>query len=116
EWKSFANLHEFASANPYLVEGLIWASLCAAALKRSLAHAAQRAGRGVAISTQTAAMCGVHILLDLLECALHGFRGLKTILEQIFFYLRNNAARAHPKRDRLKGRMRFGIDYVGVRA
>lgn len=39
EWKSFSNLHEFASANPFLVEGLIWASLCAAALKRSLAHA-----------------------------------------------------------------------------
>ena len=38
EWKSFANLHEFTSANPALVEGLIWASLTAAAIKRSLAH------------------------------------------------------------------------------
>ena len=116
EWKSFANLHEFASANPQLVEGLIWASLCAAALKRSLAHASQRAGRGIAISTQVTAMCGVHILLDLLECALRGFRDLEAILQQLFRFLWNNAARAHPKRDRIKGRMRFGIDYVGVRA
>ena len=116
EWKSFSNLHEFASANPYLVEGLIWASLCAAALKRSLAHASQRTGRGVAISTQITAMCGVHILLAVLGSVLHGFRDLETILERAFRFLWNNAARAHPQRDRIKGRLRFGIEYVGVRA
>ena len=116
EWKSYANLHEFASANPALVEGLIWASLCAAALKRSLAHASQRSGSGVAISTRITAMCGAHILPDLLRCALRGFRALVGVLENIFRYLWNNAARAHPERDRLRGRMRFGLEYVGVRA
>ena len=114
EWKSYANLHEFASANPALVEGLIWASLCAAALKRSLAHASQRSGSNVAISTRIAAMCGAHILRDLLRCALRGFRALEEVLERIFRYLWNNAARAHPERDRLRGRMRFGLEYVGV--
>jgi hypothetical protein len=69
-WKSYANLHAFTSTNPAIVEGLIWASLCAAALKRSLAHVAQR----------------------------------------------SNAARAHPHRDRVRGRMRFGLEYVGARA
>lgn len=113
EWKSFANLHEFASADPNLVEGLIWASLCAAALKRSLAHASQRAGHGVVVSTRTTSMCGVHILFELLDSALLGFRRLEAILERIFRYLWNNAARAHPKRDHLKGRMRFGLAYVG---
>ena len=29
EWKSFANLKAFATSNPHLAEGLIWASLCA---------------------------------------------------------------------------------------
>jgi len=116
EWKSYANLHEFASANPALVEGLIWASLGAAALKRSLAHASQRAGGHTPISTQITAMVGVHILYDLLRCILHGFHQLETILENIFRYLWNNAARAHPQRDRARGRMRFGLEFVGVTA
>ena len=116
EWKSFSNLHEFASANPHLVEGLIWASLCAAALKRSLAHMTQRATAHVAISTQRAAMCGLHILHDLLRSALRGFDGLQSILRRTAQYLLDNAARAHPKRDRTTGRLRFGIEYVGVRA
>lgn len=116
EWKSFSNLHEFASANPHLVEGLIWASLCAAVLKRSLAHASQRTGSGVAISTQITAMSGVHILLGLLTSVLRGFRDLEVVLERGFRFLWNNAARAHPKRDRVKGRLRYGIEYVGLRA
>ncbi len=115
EWKSYANLHEFASANPALVEGLIWASLCAAALKRSLAHACQRVGQRLAISTRIVAMCGAHLLHDLLRCALQGFHGLEAILLDLFQFLWNNAARAHPVRDFRTGRMRFGLQYVGLR-
>jgi hypothetical protein len=44
EWKSYGNLHQFDTANAHIAEGLIWASLCAAVLKRFLAHAAQRMG------------------------------------------------------------------------
>lgn len=116
EWKSHANLHEFHSANPALVEGLIWASLCAAALKRSLAHAAQRSGSPGPLSTQVTAMCGPHILRDLLRCALRGFRRLATIVEKTFSYLWSNALRTHPKRDRVRGRMRYGLNYAGLRA
>ena len=116
EWKSYANLHDFSSANPALVEGLIWASLCAAALKRTLAHASQRAGQGIAISTRIVAMCGAHILRDLLRSVLRGCRQLEMILHRIVRYLRDNAARAHPQRDRRTGRMRFGLEYVGVKA
>ena len=112
EWKSYANLHDFSSANPALVEGLIWASLCAAALKRTLAHASQRAGQGIAISTRIVAMCGAHILHDLLRSVLRGFHRIEAILHRIVRYLRENAARAHPQRDR----MRFGLEYVGVKA
>ena len=116
EWKSYANLHAFTSANPAIVEGLIWASLCAAALKRSLAHVTQRSHAGQAISTRVVAMCGVHILPKLLRSALTGFRHLEVIVHEILRYLCDNAARAHPRRDRVRGRMRFGLDYVGVRA
>ena len=42
EWKSYANLHKFDTANVHIAEGLIWASLCAAILKRFLAHPAAR--------------------------------------------------------------------------
>ena len=37
EWTSHANLHQFDTANVHIAEGLIWASLCAAILKRFLA-------------------------------------------------------------------------------
>jgi hypothetical protein len=104
EWKSYANLHAFTSAKAPLVEGLIWASLCAAALKRTLAHASQRSGTSTAISNRIVAMCGAHILPELLRSALRGFRRLEAILERIFRYLWANASRAHPQRDRVRGR------------
>jgi hypothetical protein len=34
EWKSYANLHAFDTANPASVEGVIWTAIAAAALKR----------------------------------------------------------------------------------
>jgi len=116
EWKSYANLHAFTSTNAPLVEGLIWASLCAAALKRALAHAAQRSRSSMAISTRIVAMCGVHILPDLLRSALQRFARLESVLADIFRYLWDNARRAHPQRDRLRGRMQAGLEYVGVKA
>src|SRR5262249_44682075 len=61
EWKSYANLHKFDTGNEHIAAGLIWASLCAAVLKRFLAHAAQIVG-GKPISTPPPAMCaGPHI-------------------------------------------------------
>jgi len=116
EWKSYANLHAFVSRSPTLVEGLIWASLCAAALKRSVAHACQRAGQKVSISTRVVAMCGMFILPPLLRCALRAFRRLETVLARIFRYLWENAARAHPQRDLLHGRLKWGLQCVGVMA
>jgi hypothetical protein len=62
EWKSYANLHQFDTANLHIAEGLIWASLCVAVLKRLLAHAAKRVGTGAAMSTRRVAMCAYHIL------------------------------------------------------
>jgi len=54
EWKSYANLHRFSTTNPYIAEGLVWASIATALLKRFLAKAAQMVGK-VAVSTMKAA-------------------------------------------------------------
>jgi hypothetical protein len=108
EWKSYANLHKFDTANPHIAEGLIWASLCAAVLKRFLAHAAQRVGDGTALSTRRVAMCAHHIL-DALVTALLLEVGLLGALRRGLAYLLANARRAHPERDRRSGRLRAGL-------
>jgi hypothetical protein len=100
EWKSFANLHAFDTQNPAIVEGLIWAAIGAAALKRFLAHTAQVVA-GVETSTRKAAMCAVHVLQDILRTLISG-------IARAIDYLAGNARRAHPKRDRQRGRLQFG--------
>lgn len=111
EWKSYANLHQFDTANPHIAEGLVWASLCAAVLKRFLAHAAQRVGNGTAMSTRRVAMCARHILDDLVTALRRGV-GLLGALRRGLAYLLANARRAHPDRDRRTGRLRAGLALV----
>jgi len=110
EWKSYANLHQFDTANAHIAEGLIWASLCAAVLKRFLAHAAQRVG-GTAISTRRVAMCAHHILDALVAALLLGV-GLRGTLRRGLAYLLANARRANPDRDHRTGRLRAGLGLV----
>ena len=69
EWKSYASLHKFDTANEHIAAGLIWASLCAAVLKRFLAHAAQLIG-GKPISTRRVAMCAGHIIDEIVTALL----------------------------------------------
>lgn len=111
EWKSYANLHKFDTANPHIAEGLIWAGLCAAVLKRFLAHAAQRVGKGTAMSTRRVAMCAHHILDDLVTALLVGV-GLLGHLRRGLTYLLENARRANVPRDHRTGRLRAGLTIV----
>jgi hypothetical protein len=111
EWKSYANLHKFDTANAHIAEGLIWAGLCAAVLKRFLAHAAQRVGKGTAMSTRRVAMCAHHILHDVVAALLDGF-GLLGPLRRGLTYLLENARRANAQRDRRTGRLRAGLTIV----
>jgi hypothetical protein len=108
EWKSYANLHPFDTANAHIAEGLIWASLCAAVLTRFLAHAAQRVGQGTAMSTSRVAMCA-HLILDALVAAVLLGVGLRATLRRSLAYLLANARRANPARDRRTGRLRPGL-------
>jgi Transposase DDE domain len=113
EWKSYANLHKFDTANEHIAAGLIWASLCAAVLKRFLAHAAQLVG-GKAISTRRVAMCAGHII-DKIVMALLACICIADAFRYGMEFLFANARRANPKRDRKTGRLRAGLTVVGVR-
>jgi len=112
EWKSFANLHKFDTANAHIAAGLIWASLCAAILRRFLAHAGQRVGDGTAISTRRVAMCAHHILSDLVSALLRGV-DLLVALRRGLAYLLASARRANVPREYRTGRPRAGLATVG---
>jgi hypothetical protein len=114
EWKSYANLHKFDTANKHIAAGLIWASLCAAVLKRFLAHAAQLVG-GKPISTRRVAMCAGHIIDDIATALLACVSIASAFLDGMSFLLAN-ARRSNPKRDRRSGRLRTALVTVGARA
>jgi hypothetical protein len=109
-WKSYANLHAFDTANPALVEGLMWTAIAAAALKRFLAHMTQLLVE-VPMSTRKVAMCARHVLGDIVRALQHGdVAGLYAALEAAITYLSCHAQRAHPKRDRQTGRAQLGLE------
>jgi IS4 transposase len=114
EWKSYANLHKFDTANEHIATGLIWASLCAAVLKRFLAHAAELVG-GRPISTRRVAMCSSHII-DELASTLLACVSIATAFRDGMAYLLANARRSNPARDRRTGRLRTGLRTIGGRA
>jgi hypothetical protein len=114
EWKSYANLHKFDTANEHIAAGLIWASLCAAVLKRFLAHAAQIVG-GKPISTRRVAMCARHII-DEIVTALLTCGSIASAFRDGMAFLLANARRSDPRRDRKKGRLRTRLVVVGERS
>jgi hypothetical protein len=114
EWKSYANLHKFDTGNEHIAAGLIWASLCAAVLKRFLAHAAQIVG-GKPISTRRVAMCAGHIIDELVSALLASVSVAAALRDGLAFLLAN-AQRSNPKRERKTGRLRSGLVVVGDRS
>jgi len=111
EWKSYANLHKYNTANEHIAAGLIWASLCAAVLKRFLAHAAQLVG-GEPVSTRRVAMCAGH-LIDGIVAVLLASACLASAFRSAVEFLLANAKRSNPARDRRIGRLRTGLAPVG---
>lgn len=109
EWKSYANLRALQSENPSVVEGFIWASLCAALIKRALAHWAQLT-HGRAISVRIAAQSGPQ-LLPLLADWLEGVCA-EAAFAEILGFLANNAQRAHPRRDERRAQHTLGLRWV----
>jgi len=110
EWKSYANLHAFDTDNPAMVEGLMWAAIAAAALKRFFAHMTQLLVE-VPMSTRKVAMCAVHVLDGIVQALKTGdVAGLSDALEAAITYLACNAQRAHPERDRRTGRAQLDLE------
>jgi hypothetical protein len=110
EWKSYANLHAFDTENPAIVEGLIWTAIAAAALKRFLAYMTQLLAQ-VPMSTRKVAMCAVHVLGAIVRALQSGdVAGLYAALEEAVTYLACHAQRAHPARDRQRGRSQLGLE------
>jgi hypothetical protein len=85
--------------------------LCAAILKRFLAHAAQHVGDGTPISTRRVAMCAHHIFTAMVTALLRG-TGLLTALRRGLAFLLANARRANVPRERQIGRLRVGLATV----
>ena len=108
ECKSHANLHGFDTEKSAIAEGLIWASLLVVVLKRGITHAAQLA-TGIELSTQRAASCAKHVLDDILRCLLGQVSELAEVIGRACAYLGENSRRAHPKRDRARGRLSSGL-------
>jgi hypothetical protein len=112
EWKSYANLRKFDTGNQHIAEGLIWASLAAAILKRFLAHATQKA-QGCAISTRRVAMCARVFLRRLLSVLTKPDR-LRGMIVTVVDYLARNARRSNLERERKKGRLSAGLELCGA--
>lgn len=109
EWKSYANLKSFNTGKPQIVEGLIWGAVMTATLKRYLACCTQSLFH-VEVSTRKVAMCANHVLEPLMTVLSKKRKvGLSQALGTALHFFRTNAKRAHPKRDREKGRLKIGL-------
>jgi len=111
ELKSYANLHAFDTRKPHIAEGLFWASLCVAFLKRYMAHACQHV-TAVPISTRRVAMSCHHFLNALFAAVRRRMRGLRDALTTSFRFISAHAARSNIKRERKKGRLAAGLTPV----
>ena len=111
EWKSFTNLKGYCTRNPAIAEGLIWASLCAAALSRYCAHMTQRLVR-VPISTRRVAMCMRHVLTPIVYAIVRAPCTLSAAIRDAIDFLAANARRAHPAREAKSGRLKLGLQHV----
>lgn len=114
ELKSYANLHRFVTTKSHIAEGLIWASLCAAMLKRFIAIACQRAA-SVPISTRRVAMLGKAIFAVVHKAVTSRPTAFKAELADLFEYLSRNAQRSNLKRERKSGRLAMGLEPAGAR-
>lgn len=114
EWKSHANLHKFDTGKKAIAEGLIWASILSSVFQRYITHASELA-TNVELSTRRAASSTQHYLLGIID-ALFSLSSRRIIcsIENAFDFLRVNARRAHPKRDRERGRLQSGMRPIAI--
>lgn len=108
EWRSYANVHKWGTRKAPIVEGLFWASLAAAHIKRFLVHAASAVFGPFLASTRRAAMTLPDFVRDLFGRHLRGQR-FKPAIREALEHLARYARRAHPNRDQETGRYNPGL-------
>ena len=108
EWKSYANLHRFSTGNEQITEGLLWASIATALLKRFLGKAAQMVGKA-AVSTLKAARRLPAILPKLIAAAFAGGDALEEAFAHALEALMRRAKRSNTRRERRIGRQQLGL-------
>lgn len=108
EWKSHANLHRFPTANNGIAEGLIWASVAAAIVKRFVAFIAQ-AARSFPVSTLKAAVLLKRFITPILTNLLRDPAKALATLEEALATLESLGRRSNPKRERKRGRLKIGL-------
>jgi transketolase N-terminal domain/subunit len=86
----------------------MWAALAACILKRLMAKGAQRGFNAGEVSTRKTVMAIGHHPYALLDVLLRG-AAFREALIALFRHLSTQALRAHPERDRPRGRLRLGI-------
>jgi Transposase DDE domain len=109
ECKSYNNLQGFQIMNPTLMEALVWGSLMAVTLKRFICSSIEQF-YALEMSTLTVSKTTVYWWFSMLESIIKNKRKqLTDVLERTYSFLKENAARAHPKRDKQKGLFQFAV-------
>lgn len=114
ELKSYANLRRFCTRKKAIAEGLFWASLCTAALKRYFAHACQLNRSIAAISSRRVAMCAHTFLGDVLSLLQTNSSQLQPALERAFTLLSVSARRSNPAREKRCGLLSLDLAPRGL--
>jgi len=112
ECKSYNNLHGFNTGNETLQESLIWASLISMTLKRFMSGCIEQLYK-IEMSTMTVSKTTVSWWYDILEAIVQQRR--KALVKRVTDacgFLKENAKRAHVKRDKLTGILQFGLEPV----
>ncbi|WP_165727385.1 IS4 family transposase [Pseudoalteromonas sp. 31A1] len=110
ECKSYNNLRGFQTSNATLQEALIYVSLIVTTLKRFLTGCIEKIFK-TEMSTMTVAKTTGVWWIGILTAIIRKHRkGLLNAVNGAFDFLRKNAARAHPKRDRKTGVLQYGVE------
>jgi hypothetical protein len=110
ECKSHANLHAFDTQKEEIAEGLIWASLVCAVLKRGLTHMAEALAE-FPLSTARAAASARHFVDPLMHALGLSEQALYLAVAAALDFLTAHARRANPKRDKKRGRLKPGLTH-----
>ncbi|PIP78457.1 MAG: transposase [Gammaproteobacteria bacterium CG22_combo_CG10-13_8_21_14_all_40_8] len=110
ECKSHNSLHGFNTEKASIQESLIWASLISVTLKRFISGCVERIFK-VEMSTMLVSKTTVSWWYDVLEAIVQQRRKALIIrITETCYFLKENAKRAHPKRDRDSGILQYALE------